>query len=123
MKENKKNDNGEKESSLKIRELSTPMAIFRILVGFLGLLIWIIIGVYPTIILSSGIQEFIGVFSFFTKNPSLFLVIALINILFGAIEYLIIGIIWWTAFHVIWSIRWFYGYRKYSKLKKHPTYS
>jgi len=119
LKENKQNVNNEEES-VKIRELSTPLAILRITFGFFGLLIWILIGVYPTIILSSGIQEFIGVFSFFTKNPFLFLLIALINILFGAIEYIFIGIVWWSTFHIVWSIRWVYGYRKYSKLKKQP---
>jgi hypothetical protein len=118
LKENKKDVNDEKDSSVKIRELSTPMAVLRIILGFFGLLIWIVIGVYPTIILSSGIQQFIGVFSFFTKNPSLFLLIAFINILFGVIEYIFIGIFWWTAFHIVWSIRWFYGYRKYSKIEK-----
>lgn len=106
--------NGE-PSSVNIRELSAPVAIFRIALGILGLLIWILIGIYPTIILSSGVQQFIGVFSFFTKNPYLFLLIASINIVFGVIEYILVGIIWWAAFHILWSIRWFYGYRKYTQ--------
>ncbi|MGB9979930.1 hypothetical protein [Methanobacterium sp.] len=44
----------------------------------------------------------------------------MINIFLGIIVYFI-GIIWWSAFHIIWSIRWFYGYAKYRKVKNKPS--
>jgi len=111
-------DEKEKELSSKIKkELSPVRAILRIIFGFFGLLIWIFIGVYPTLIFTSGIQGFIGTLSFLIRNPIIFLLIAFINILLGAIEYIFFGILWWAAFHFLWSIRWFYGYWKYSSLK------
>ncbi len=99
------------------KTLSPRRGIIRIIFGFFALLLWIIIGIPPTLIFSSGIQGFIGTFSFFIRNPIIFLLIALINIFLGAVEYIFLGIIWWAGFHFIWSIRWFYGYFKYHKLK------
>ena len=71
--------------------------------------------VSPTIIFSSSIQEFIGAFSFLVRNPIIFLLVAIFNILLGILVYFTLGIILWAAFHIIWSIRWFYGYFKYRK--------
>lgn len=110
----KKDFNEDKEASDKIKKtFSNRRAVLRIFLGFIALVLWIFIGISPTIIFSSSIQEFIGAFSFLVKYPILFLLIALLNIFLAAIVYIYIGIWWWAAFHLIWSIRWFYGYIKY----------
>ncbi len=102
------------------KKLSPARAVVRIILGLFGLLLWILIGVSPNIFFSSAIQQFIGVTSFFYRNPIIFLLVALINIFLGIIVYFI-GIIWWSAFHIIWSIRWFYGYAKYHNVNKTPN--
>lgn len=119
MRRNRK-DTDEKELSVELeKELSPVRAVLRIIVGFFALLIWILIGVSPTIFFSSAIQQFIGVTSFFYRNPIVFLLVALLNIFLGLTVYFI-GILWWSAFHIIWSIRWFYGFIKFRKVKKKP---
>jgi hypothetical protein len=122
LKESKKNENNqEKELSQQLKkQLSPARAVARIIMGFFALLIWILIGVSPTVLFSSSIQEFIGVTSFFYRNPILFLLVALLNIFFGLIVYFI-GIFWWAAFHIIWSIRWFYGFKRYHGVKEHSN--
>jgi len=97
------------------KKFSHFKGVLRIILGLVDLLLWIFIGVSPTIIFSSSIQEFIGVFSFLIRNPIIFLLVALLNIFLGILVYLTFGIILWAAFHIIWSIRWFYGYFKYRK--------
>ncbi|HEX7468767.1 MAG TPA: hypothetical protein VF324_09320, partial [Methanobacterium sp.] len=109
-----------KELSSKMNKTFSPArAVIRIIAGFFAFLLWILIGFSPTLIFSSGIQGFIGTFSFLVKNPIIFLLVAFLNIFLGALEYILLGLIWWAAFNFIWSIRWFYGYNKYRKLKKH----
>ena len=118
--ENVKSDNN-KNSAEDDHEVSSGVqktfsrrrAVLRIILGFIALVLWIFIGLSPTIIFSSSIQEFIGVFSFFVRYPVIFLLVALLNIFLGIIVFVFIGIWWWAAFHFIWSIRWFYGYFKY----------
>jgi hypothetical protein len=125
------NNMGPKEDnddSLEEKELSSQMnktfsrrrSALRIVAGFFSLLIWILIGVSPTILFTSGTQAFIGTFSFLVKNPIIFLLIAFLNIFLGFTGYFLVGILWWAGFHFIWSIRWFYGYNKYRKLKINP---
>jgi len=117
MHEKKDNNTDEKKLYSQLNKTLSPRrSIIRIIIGFFALLLWIIFGVPPTLVFS-GIQTFIGTFSFFIRNPIIFLLIALINIFLGVVEYLFLGIVWWTGFHFIWSIRWFYGYFKYRKLK------
>ena len=119
LRKNKK-DKGSNEKKLAAdleKKLSPARAVFRIILGTFGLLLWILIGVNPTIFFSSTIQQFMGVTSFFYRNPIVFLMVALINIFLGIMVYFI-GIIWWSAFHIIWSIRWFYGYAKYRNVGK-----
>ncbi len=121
-KENKDTDDEMKElSSVMNKTFSPARSVIRIIVGFFVFLLWILIGVSPTLIFSSGIQGFIGTFSFLVRNPIIFLLVAFLNIFLGVLEYILLGLIWWTAFHLIWSIRWFYGYNKYRKLKNTPT--
>ncbi len=103
----------EKELSGMKKTFSRRRGVLRIILGFIAFLLWIFIGVSPTIIFSSSIQEFIGAFSFLVRNPIIFLLVALFNIFLGFIVYFFVGILWWAAFHFIWSIRWFYGYFKY----------
>lgn len=112
----KKEFNEDLEASSQVkRTFSRRRAFIRIFLGFMAMVMWFLVGVSPTIIFSSSIQEFIGVFSFFVKYPVMFLLVALINIVLGVIVYSFMGIWWWAAFHLIWSIRWFYGYFKYRK--------
>lgn len=116
MKDKKNLDNKELTSKMN-KQISRPRAVGRIILGFFAFLLWFFLGVPPTLIYSSGIQTFIGTFSFFIRNPIIFLLIALINIFMGIISYIYIGILWWTAFHILWSIRWFWGYAKYRNVK------
>jgi hypothetical protein len=95
------------------KTFSLRRAVIRIFLGFIALMLWFFVGISPTIIFSSSIQEFIGVFSFFVRNPIIFLFVALLNIILGVIVFVSFGIWLWAAFHFIWSIRWFYGYFKY----------
>ncbi len=110
-----KNNKNKKEVSAVDKTFSKRRGVVRILLGFIALVLWILIGLPPTIIFSSSIQEFIGTVSFLIRYPIIFLLVALLNILLGFIVYLFVGIIWWAAFHFIWSIRWFYGYFKYRR--------
>ncbi len=92
-------------------------AVGRVIFGIIAFLIWFILGGPPSLIYASGIQTFIGTYSFFTRNPIIFLLIALLNIVVGIAEYFFPGTLLLTAFHFLWSIRFFYGYNKYRKLK------
>lgn len=97
---------------------SRSRAVGRIIFGVFAFLLWFFLGIPPTLIYSSGIQTLIGTVSFFIRNPTIFLLIALLNVLMGLIGYLYIKILWFSLFHFLWSIRWFYGYWKYNRLKK-----
>jgi hypothetical protein len=110
-------DKDKKELSGLDKITSTSRAIGRIILGFFAFLLWAFLGVPPTLIYSSGIQTFIGTVSFVIKNPFIFLLVALINVLVGIVSYIYLQLLWYTAFHLLWSIRWFYGYGKYSRLK------
>lgn len=107
------NERAQEISSEMDKIFSRRRGVTRIILGFFALILWIFIGVSPAIIFSSSIQEFIGVFSYFVRNPILFLLVALLNIFLGVVEYIFLGILWWAGFHFIWSVRWFYGYFKY----------
>ena len=109
-------DNKELSSKMN-KEISRSRAVIRLIIGSFGFLLWFILGIPPTLIYSSGIQTFIGTFSFFIRNPLIFLLIALINIFMGVISYFYVGILWWSVFHILWSIRWFWGYIKYHSVK------
>ncbi len=111
--DNNGSENDNEVSSGVKKTFSRRRAVLRIFLGFIALVLWIFIGVSPTIIFSSSIQEFIGAFSFLVRNPIIFLLVALLNIFLAVIVFVYIGIWWWAAFHLIWSIRWFYGYFKY----------
>lgn len=116
---NKEDDKDNKAGELSKqmdRELSPTRAVLRIIIGFIALLIWIILGVNITIFFSSAIQQTMGWTSYFIRNPIVFLIVAFINIILGLIAYSL-GILWWAALHLLWSIRWFYGFFKYRKIK------
>lgn len=115
--EDKKNENRDKELSKQMdKELSKSRAILRIIIGSIAVLIWFLIGINITIIFSSAIQQTMGFTSYFYKNPIIFLIVAFLNIILGLISYFSFEILWWAAFHILWSIRWFYGYFKYRKV-------
>jgi len=119
--EDKKDKNSEKELSKQMdKELSKSRALLRIFIGVTAVILWFLIGVNITVIFSSTIQQTMGFTSYFYKNPIIFLLVALLNIIFGLLGYFVVGILWWAAFHLIWSIRWFYGYFKYRKVKISP---
>ena len=119
MKENQKeNKRKEKESQDDVEKTFSPRrGVVRVILGTIALLLWIFIGISPTIIFSSAIQQSIGVISFFYRNPIAFLLVAFINIILGLIVVFTVAIYLWAAFHFLWSIRWFYGYGKYRRLK------
>lgn len=102
------------------KELSRTRGILRIIIGFVAILIWIILRVNITVIFSSAIQQSMGWTSFFIRNPIFFLIIAVINIILGLIAYFVVAILWWAALHLVWSIRWFYGFFKYRNIN-YPT--
>lgn len=111
-------DTDKKESSDEVEKtFSQRRGAVRFILGVIALLLWILIGVSPTIIFSSALQQSIGVISFFYRNPIAFLLVAFINIALGLIVVFTIAIYYWAAFHFLWSIRWFYGYGKYQRLK------
>ena len=117
-KKGKNTDSKDKELSKQMdKELSKSRALLRIFLSILAFLLWFFIGVSPALIFSSYIQQFIGFYSYFFRNPILFLIIAFLNIIIGIIVYFLVGILWWAAIHILWSIRWFYGYFKYRKIK------
>jgi hypothetical protein len=111
--DNNGSENDKEVSSGVKQTFSRRRGVLRIFLGLIALVLWIFIGLSPTIIFSSSIQEFIGAFSFLVRNPIIFLLVALLNIFLGILVYFTLGIIWWATFHFIWSIRWFYGYFKY----------
>ncbi len=115
-KENNKDNEADELKKQMNKELSPTRAILRIIIGFIAMLIWIVLGVNITIIFSSAIQQTMGWTSFFMRNPFIFLIVAFVNIILGLIAYLF-GILWWSALHLLWSIRWFYGFFKYRKIK------
>ena len=118
MNNNDRNDSDESEELAQMDKILSPRrGVVRIILGLIGLIVWILIGVSPNILFTSGIQGFTGIFSFITSNPVIFLLIAFLNIFSGAIAYVLVGLSWWSGFHFVWSIRWFYGYFKYHKIK------
>jgi len=118
MADKDKNESDQKESSSQAEKLTFwPKAVFRLIFGFVAFLLWILFAVPPTLIYSSGIQTFIGTVSFIIRNPLIFLLIALINVFMGVVSYIFLGILLYSAFHILWSIRWFYGYGKYRHVK------
>ena len=70
--DNKGSEKDNEVSSGVKKTFSRHRAVLRIFLGFIALVLWIFIGVSPTIIFSSSIQEFIGVFSFLVRNPLYF---------------------------------------------------
>ncbi len=118
--QDKDNNTEEQELSSQMNQtLSPARAILRIILGVLAFLIWIFIGVSPTILFTSSLQGFVGVISFLIRNPIIFLLIAFINIILAITSYLLFQILWWSVFHLLWSIRWFYGFGKYHRLKNY----
>ena len=72
-KDKKDADIGEKKLAAELeKKLSPARAVLRIILGAFGLLLWILIGVSPTIIFSSAIQQFTGFTSFFIEIPLFF---------------------------------------------------
>lgn len=110
----------EKELSSQMKkQLSPAKSIGRILIAILAFLWFLAGGSAQTVLsLTGGSLGLVGVVSFLIRNPITFLIIGLIQILLGLIFYLFFTTYYFMiVFHFLWSIRWFYGYRKYRHLK------
>lgn len=115
-------DSADKDSDLPLNKMLSPKrSIVRIFLAFLSFIIWIFIGYSPNILFTSSVQGLVGVLSFLVQNPMIFLIIAFINIGMGILFYILIETIFWAGFHLLWSIRWFYGFAKYSRMKNNKS--
>lgn len=110
----------EKELSDQMeKQLSPRRSLTRIFIAILAFLWFLAGGSAQTVLsLSGGSLGLIGVVSFLVRNPITFLIIGIIQIILGLIFYLFFATYYFMViFHFLWSIRWFYGYKKYRHLK------
>jgi hypothetical protein len=114
----------EKLSAEMEKQLSLRKSLFRILIAILAFIWFLVGGSAQTVLsLSGGAMGLSGVVTFLLKNPISFLIIGFINVFLGLILYIFaISFILVSIFHFLWSIRWFYGYRKYRNLKVPQKY-
>lgn len=122
-KKKKSEDNAsekEKELSAQMeKQLSPRRSVTRIFIAILAFLWFLAGGSAQTVLsLSGGSLGLIGVVSFLVRNPITFLIIGIIQIILGLLFYLFFSTYYFMViFHFLWSIRWFYGYKKYRHLK------
>lgn len=110
----------EKELSAQMeKQLSPRRSVTRIFIAILAFLWFLAGGSAQTVLsLSGGSLGLIGVVSFLVRNPITFLIVGIIQIILGMIFYLFFASYYFMViFHFLWSIRWFYGYKKYRHLK------
>lgn len=110
----------EKELAAQMeKQLSPRRSVTRIFIAILAFLWFLAGGSAQTVLsLSGGSLGLIGVVSFLVRNPITFLIIGIIQIILGLIFYLFFATYYFMViFHFLWSIRWFYGYKKYRHLK------
>ncbi|NYB51921.1 MAG: hypothetical protein HVN35_05130 [Methanobacteriaceae archaeon] len=120
---NKISDDSEEEKKLKDKmdkQLSPRRSLFRIVIAILAFLWFLAGGSAQTVLsLSGGGLGLVGVVSFLIRNPVSFLIIGFIQVALGLIFYFFFfSYYFMIIFHFIWSIRWFYGYKMYRKLKR-----
>ncbi len=106
-------------SSQMEKQLSPIRSLFRIIIAIFAFAWFLAGGSAQTVLsLSGGAMGLTGLVSFLIRNPLSFLIIGIIQVVLGLIFYLIsYSFALLTIFHFLWSIRWFYGYKKYSHLK------
>jgi hypothetical protein len=113
-------DEENKLSAQMEKQLSTRKSLFRIIIAILAFLWFLAGGSAQTVLtLSGGGLGLVGVVAFLIRNPVSFLIIGFIQVALGLIFYFFFfSYYFMIVFHFLWSIRWFYGYNKYKKLKK-----
>lgn len=106
-------------SSQMEKQLSPSRSLFRIIIAIFAFIWFLAGGSAQTVLsLSGGAMGLTGLVSFLIRNPLSFLIIGIIQVVLGLIFYIIsYSFALLTIFHLLWSIRWFYGYKKYSHLK------
>ncbi len=115
-----KKENPELKNKELVTEKQLPKrrSLFMILMAILAFL-WFLAGGSATTVLSAGGFGFQGVVIFLIRNPLSFLIIGFIQIILGVLWILFFtSFIWLSIFHFLWSIRWFYGFKKYRSLKE-----
>lgn len=126
MKNNKtsKNVTAQTEDEKKLsaemeKQLSPGRALVKIFVAIFAFIWFLAGGSAQTVLsLSGGGIGLVGVVSFLVRNPISFLIIGFLQVILGLIFYFLsFSYLFLTIFHFLWSIRWFYGYRKYRNLK------
>jgi hypothetical protein len=113
-------DEENKLSAQMEKQLSPRKSLFRIIIAILAFLWFLAGGSAQTVLtLSGGGLGLVGVVAFLIRNPVSFLIIGFIQVALGLIFYFFFfSYYFMIIFHFLWSIRWFYGYSKYKKLKK-----
>jgi len=120
---NKENipDKKQEEKDLYTMEkvLSPGRAIVKIIIAIFAFLWFLAGGSAQTVLsLSGGSLGLVGLVSFLIRNPITFLIIGIIQVVLGLIFYLFFAEYYFMViFHFLWSVRWFYGYKKYLHLK------
>ncbi|MBI5679642.1 MAG: hypothetical protein HZC47_01915 [Methanobacterium sp.] len=112
-------DNEKKLSSQMEKQLSPARSILKIIIAILAFIWFLAGGSAQTVLsLSGGAIGLTGVVTFLIRNPISFLIIGIIQVVLGLIFYIFgSSFLLLTVFHFLWSIRWFYGYKKYRHLK------
>jgi hypothetical protein len=126
MNDNKKSENvsdkinDEQKLSEKMeKQLSPSRSLIKIFIAILAFIWFLAGGSAQTVLsLSGGGLGLVGVVSFLIRNPISFLIIGFIQVILGLIFYFLsISYLFLCIFHLLWSIRWFYGYKKYRNLE------
>jgi len=120
---NKVPDETEEEKKLWTqmeKQLSPRRSIFKIIIAILAFIWFLVGGSAQTVLsLSGGGLGLVGVVSFLLRNPISFLIIGFIQVALGLLFYFFfISYYVMIIFHFLWSIRWFYGYKKYRTYEK-----
>jgi len=112
-------DKEKKLSSQMEKQLSPSRSLFRIIIAIFAFIWFLAGGSAQTVLsLSGGAMGLTGLVSFLIRNPLSFLIIGIIQVVLGFIFYIIsYSFVLLTIFHFLWSIRWFYGYKKYRHVK------
>ncbi len=120
-KENKSDieQKNQKDRSNMEKILSPGRSLFRIIMAIFAFIWFLAGGSAQTVLsLSGGAMGLSGVVTFLIRNPISFLIIGLIQVVLGLIIYLFsFSFVLVSILHFLWSIRWFYGYKKYRHLK------
>jgi hypothetical protein len=111
-------DKEKKLSSQMEKQLSPSRSVFRIIIAIIAFVWFLAGGSAQTVLsLSGGAMGLSGLVTFLIRNPISFLIIGIIQLVLGFIFYIIsYSFVLLTIFHFLWSIRWFYGYKKYRHL-------